>query len=154
LGLEVLVIDSGSRDHSVDIARAAGVSVLEIEPASFGHGRTRNLGAQRTSGELVCFLTQDATPVPGWLAAHRESHALSDRVGAVFGPHLPPPETSPMIARELTEFFAGFPDGLDDSAFLSNVNASYKRACWEEVGFDDVAYSEDQAFARAMRAAG
>jgi hypothetical protein len=40
LGLEVLVIDSGSRDHSMDIARAAGVSVLEIEPASFGHGRT------------------------------------------------------------------------------------------------------------------
>ena len=84
LGLEVLVIDSGSRDHSVDIARAAGVSVLEIEPASFGHGRTRNLGAQRTSGELVCFLTQDATPVPGCLA-DRELHALSDRVCAVFG---------------------------------------------------------------------
>lgn len=60
MGLEVLVIDSGSRDHSVDIARAAGVSVLEIEPASFGHGRTRNMGAPRTSGELVGFLTQDA----------------------------------------------------------------------------------------------
>jgi hypothetical protein len=67
--------------------------------------------------------------VPGCLAAHRESHALSDRVCAVFGAHLPPPETSPMIARELTEFFAGFPDGLDDSAFLSKVNASYERAC-------------------------
>ena len=102
----------------MDIARAAGVSVLEIEPASFGHGRTRNMGAP-----------QDATPVPECLAADRESHALSDRVCAVFGAHLPPPETSPMIARELTEFFAGFPDGLDDSAFLSKVNASYKRAC-------------------------
>ena len=45
------------------------------------------------------------------------------------GAHLPPPEISPMIARELTEFFAGFPDGLDDSAFLSKVNASHKRAC-------------------------
>jgi len=129
LGLEVLVIDSGSRDHSVDIAWAAGVSVLEIEPASFGHGRTRNMGAPRTSGELVGFLTQDATPVPECLAADRESHALSDRVCAVSGAHLPPPETSPMIARELTEFFAGFPDGLDDSAFLSKVNVSYKRAC-------------------------
>ena len=36
-------------------------------------------------------------------------------VGAAFGPHLPRPDTSPMIARELTEFFAGFaPDGRPD----------------------------------------
>ena len=33
------------------------------------------------------------------------------RVGLSFGPHLPRPGTSPMIARELTEFFATFSDG-------------------------------------------
>ena len=64
-----------------------------------------------------------------------------------------------MIARELTEFFATFaPDGAaasfgaDDPTFLSNVNAAYRRACWEEIRFDDVAYSEDQAFGRALAA--
>lgn len=160
-GLEVLVVDSGSRDRSVAIARAAGVDVVQIPPGDFGHGRTRNLGAERTSGELVCFLTQDATPVPGWLAAYREAFALADRVGAAYGPHLPRPDTSPMIARELTEFFAGFsPDGRPvvqgpgDDPFLSNVNACYARACWEEVRFRDLPYAEDQAFARDMLAAG
>jgi glycosyltransferase involved in cell wall biosynthesis/SAM-dependent methyltransferase len=160
-GVEVLVIDSGSGDGSPAIARAAGVELLQIEPASFGHGRTRNLGAERTSGELICFLTQDATPLPGWLAAFREALALEERVGAAFGPHLPRPDTSPMIARELTEFFAGFsPTGgpalqhRGGEPFLSNVNACYRRDCWEEVRFDDVAYSEDQAFGRAMLAAG
>ena len=59
------MIDSGSRDRSVAIARAAGVRVVEIEPGEFGHGRTRNLGASLCAGELICFLTQDATPVPG-----------------------------------------------------------------------------------------
>ncbi len=44
---EILVIDSGSRDRSLEIARAAGVELLEIDPAEFGHGRTRNLGAER-----------------------------------------------------------------------------------------------------------
>ena len=70
---EVLVIDSGSRDRSLEIARAAGVEILEIEASEFGHGRTRNLGAERTSGELICFLTQDAVPVAGWLDAYREA---------------------------------------------------------------------------------
>ena len=169
---EMLVIDSGSRDRSLQIARAAGVRLLEIEPGEFGHGRTRNLGAERTSGELICFLTQDATPCPGWLAAYREAFALDERVGAAYGPHLPRAGTSPMIARELTEFFAGFEVSGNnpsdnqvegdragehpvpgpvvqrpgDPTFLSNVNACYARACWEEIRFRDVAYSEDQAF--------
>jgi glycosyltransferase involved in cell wall biosynthesis len=171
--LEVLVIDSGSRDRSREIARAAGVELLEIEPGEFSHGRTRNLGAERTRGELICFLTQDATPCPGWLQAYREAFALDERIGAAYGPHLPRPDTSPTIARELTEFFVGFeagrsgedrasgthengasassahgpvPQRAGDPTFLSNVNACYARACWEEIRFREIAYSEDQAF--------
>jgi len=158
---ETLVIDSGSRDRSREIIRSAGVDLLEIEPLEFGHGRTRNLGAERTSGELICFLTQDATPVAGWAAAYREAFMLEEHVGAAYGPHLPRPDTSPMIARELTEFFASFaPDGHpaiqrgNDSPFLSNVNACYSRACWEEIRFRDIAYSEDQAFGSDLLDAG
>lgn len=160
---EVLVIDSGSSDRSLEIARAAtGVEVVEIDPAEFGHGRTRNLGAERTSGELICFLTQDATPCPGWLDALRAGFALDERVGAVFGPHLPREDTSPMIARELERHFAGFEGdgggpalhGPGDPRFLSNVNAAYRRDCWEQIRFRDVPYSEDQAFGRDLLAAG
>jgi O-antigen biosynthesis protein len=159
--LELIVIDSGSHDSSLEIARGLADEVIEIAPGEFGHGRTRNLGAERASGELVCFLTQDAVPQPGWLAAYREAFALDSRVGAAFGPHLPHPGTSPMIARELTEFFAGFsPNGSPvlhrkgDLTFLSNVNACYLRACWEELRFAELDYSEDQAFGRAMLEAG
>jgi len=158
---DVLVIDSGSSDRSPEIARAAGVRLIEIEPAQFGHGRTRSLGVKETGGDLVCFLTQDATPCVGWLDAYREAFGLDPRVGAAYGPHLPRPETSPMIARELTEFFTAMsPDGepvrqlAGAITFLSNVNACYARACLEEIGFRDVPYSEDQAFGRDMLAAG
>jgi glycosyltransferase involved in cell wall biosynthesis len=162
---EVLVIDSGSRDRSREIARAANAELLEIDPREFSHGRTRNLGAERTSGELICFLTQDATPCPGWLEAYREAFDLPKRVGAAYGPHLPRADTSPMIARELTEFFAGFAtNGVNGGpavqrpgegpSFLSNVNACYLRDCWQEIRFRDVAYSEDQAFGSDLLDAG
>jgi glycosyltransferase involved in cell wall biosynthesis len=158
---EVLVIDSGSGDRSLRIAREAGVDVLEISPASFGHGRTRNLGAARTTGDLICFLTQDATPVRGWLSAYHEAMELAPDVGAAYGPHLARPGTSPMIARELEDFFATFSlhggpalQRQGDPTFLSNVNACYARACWEEVQFRDVAYAEDQGFGIDMLAAG
>jgi O-antigen biosynthesis protein len=157
----LIVIDSGSRDGSREVARAACATLVEIEPHDFGHGRTRNLGAERAAGDLICFLTQDAVPEPGWLDSYREAFALDRRVGAAFGPHLPWPDTSPMIARELTEFFEGFaPNGrpalhrAGDLTFLSNVNACYARDCWEEVRFPELDYAEDQAFGAAMLEAG
>ena len=160
---EVLVIDSGSTDDSVAIATSReGVTVLEIPPADFGHGRTRNLGAERTTGDVVVFLTQDATPVPGWLDALRSGFDLDDDVGIVFGPHLARPDTSPMIARELAAFFAtkASADGgarverQGGDPWLSNVNAAYRRDCWQPIRFDDVPYSEDQAFGRRALAEG
>jgi glycosyltransferase involved in cell wall biosynthesis/GT2 family glycosyltransferase len=158
---EVLVIDSGSDDGSLKIAASAGVEVVNIERGDFGHGRTRNLAMERTSGDHVAFITQDATPCSGWLQAYLDAFALADDVGAAYGPHLPRPGTSPMIARELTEFFRTFsPDGraqiqhAGDPSFLSNVNACYDRRCWEEIRFRDVDYSEDQAFGVDLLAAG
>lgn len=158
---EVLMIDSGSGDSSIEIARAAGATVHEIPPHEFGHGRTRNLGAELTEGELICFLTQDAVPLEGWLDSYRAAFDLEDGVGAAYGPHLPWPGTTPMIARDQEDFFASMSPAdipvvhrAGDITFLSNVNACYLRRCWEEIRFADVAYAEDQAFGTAMLEAG
>ena len=165
--VEILVVDSGSTDRSTAIARERGARLIEIAAHEFGHGRTRNLAAEHAAGDVLVFLTQDAIPAgDGWLAALTGALDESSRVGMAFGPHLPRPETSPMIARELVEFFGGFSpagetriDAAVDaepprSGFFSNVNSAVLRACWDEVRFRDVAYSEDQAFARDAMAAG
>jgi glycosyltransferase involved in cell wall biosynthesis len=160
--LELLVIDSGSSDRSLDIARAAGATVIEIPPAEFGHGRTRNLAVQRSSGELIAFLTQDSTPAgPGWLAAHLRSFALAEHVGVSFGPHQPRPDASPLTKRLLGEFFEGFsPHGgpvlhrAGDTTYLSSNNLCLARAAWEEVPFRDVPFAEDQALGAYLLAAG
>ncbi|MTD46230.1 glycosyltransferase [Conexibacter sp. W3-3-2] len=160
--VDVLIVDSGSTDGSCELARATGARVVEIEPSTFQHGRTRNLGAEWSSGDVIAFLTQDATPVAGWVDALLAGFALADDVGIVFGPHLARPDTSPMIARELAAFFAtkAAPDGgpqverAGGDAWLSNVNAAYRRDCWAAVRFPEVPYAEDQGFAGAALEAG
>ena len=162
--VELLVIDSGSSDGTPEIAAREGARVVSIKPREFGHGRTRNLAMELTEADLVCFLTQDAVPLPGWLGSWRPAFARHPRIGAAFGPQLPWPDTPVPVARELDEFFPRFahpaaPDepavlGSLDDPFLSNVNACYRRDCWREVRFPDVPYGEDRAFALAMREAG
>lgn len=152
---EVLVIDSGSTDESLEIVRDFPVvRLIEIPNEQFGHGRTRNLGVSETSGDLIAFLTQDATPASSlWLAAYRRAFELTDNVGAAFGPHLPRPGVNPIMARLLIDHFASFsPDGepavqhSGDTPYLSNSNSCIARAAWERTPFRDIAYSEDQAF--------
>ncbi|MGL6337900.1 MAG: glycosyltransferase family 2 protein, partial [Waterburya sp.] len=60
---EVIVIDSGSTDRSLEIIKNYDVNLIQIDAKKFNHGLTRNLGVQKSSGEFIAFVTQDATPV-------------------------------------------------------------------------------------------
>src|SRR3972149_6002925 len=60
---EVLVIDSGSVDRTIEYARLhPKIRLIEIPSFDFGHGKTRNLGARLATGEILLYLVQDATP--------------------------------------------------------------------------------------------
>ncbi|MFZ1997454.1 MAG: glycosyltransferase family 2 protein, partial [Solirubrobacteraceae bacterium] len=174
-GLEVLVCDSGSTDGSAELAERLGATVIRIAPAQFSHGGTRNLLMERAQGEHVAFLTQDAVPADeGWLGRLLGAFALAPDVGLAFGPYRPRPQASPMVARELTAWFAAFaPDGrtrvdrLDEGerdlparallgprGFFTDANGCVSRAAWERVGFQAVPHSEDHALAHDMLRAG
>jgi glycosyltransferase involved in cell wall biosynthesis len=161
--VELLVIDSGSTDGSPELARAHGARVVEIPPAEFSHGGTRNRLMELARGEHVAFLTQDSEPAHrGWLAALLSGFEADRDVALVFGPYRPRAEDSPMVQRELLEFFAGFggahvdrgDSGLGPGTFFSSANGAVARWAWERVAFRPVAYAEDQVLARDMLAAG
>jgi len=63
LGIEIVVVDSGSTDGTVDRAQDAGARVIAIRPEEFTHSYSRNLGADQASGDYLLFMVQDAYPI-------------------------------------------------------------------------------------------
>jgi O-antigen biosynthesis protein len=174
--LEILIVDSGSTDGSLEIARRHGAVVHEIDRREFSHGGTRNRMLALARGDHVVFITQDATPADdGWLAALLEGFDQAADVAAVFGPHEARPDASHMIKSEMERHFASWghgreiqvqrldtsPEGLAEYrrfpgqlTFFSDVNGAVARWAWERVPYREVPYAEDQLLGRELIEAG
>ncbi len=161
--VDLVVVDSGSTDGSDTLAERHGARVERIPPHTFRHGGTRNRLMELTRGEIVVFLTQDATPAtPDWLERLIAPFDQDPGVALACGPYLPRPDAPISVARELTEYFASFPDeivrgpapGPGPQAFFTSANGAVRRDAWERVPFRDVPYAEDQRLALDMLVAG
>ncbi len=60
--IEILVVDSGSTDRSLQISREFGAKIIQILPEAFSHSFARNLAAEQASGDHILFTVQDALP--------------------------------------------------------------------------------------------
>jgi GT2 family glycosyltransferase len=58
--IEIIVVDSGSDDNTLEVARYHGARIVKISPEKFSHSFSRNLGAENASGDFLFFTVQDA----------------------------------------------------------------------------------------------
>ena len=66
--IEIIIVDSGSEDETIDICKYFGVKTVEITQQEFSHSYARNLGAEKAEGDYILFMTQDAEPTDSaWL---------------------------------------------------------------------------------------
>jgi len=172
---DVLVIDSGSKDGTVEFVKSiddARLRLRQIQSSDFGHGRTRNLGVSSTSGKYAVLITHDAGPAnKQWLQHLVDLAENNDRIAGEFGRHIAYPGANPFVARDLDLHFQWLAQTsvarIEDRArydmdvgyrqflhFFSDNNALIRRSVWEELPYPDVDFAEDQLWAKKAVEAG
>lgn len=160
---EVLAVDSGSCDQTLNILKNFPVKIVQIPNQEFGHGKTRNLAVNLTNTQYVVFLVQDAVPASKlWLRELLNPFHLNSKIVATYGKHLPRVGTNPFIKRDIEKHFKSisFDNSLTlqqvDShisyspyewgklVFFSDVNSALRRSYVLKHRFKDVNYAEDQ----------
>jgi rhamnosyltransferase len=160
---EVIVIDSGSSDATVEIARRYPTRLVTIPPEQFHHGRTRNLGAGLARGEILVYITQDALPLQeDWLQKLTDNFS-DPAVAMVCGRQMPWQHTKP---PERFFYLYNFPDFkvritahdtdyYHDNLFISDVNSALRKDVWQKFRFSEkVIVAEDKELAARLLAAG
>ena len=146
-GVEILVVDGGSADATVDLARAAGATVLT---AGRGRARQMNAGAAAADGDVLLFLHADTRLPPGFDAA--VATALGDPavVGGRFDVRLEP--STPwldLVAALINRRSRWSRIGTGDQALF------VRRAVFEAMGgFPDLPLMEDLAFSIGLKRRG
>ncbi|MDB1866758.1 glycosyltransferase family 2 protein [Collinsella aerofaciens] len=164
--MEILVVDSASDDDTVPLVKMhEGIRLLQIERCDFNHGATRDMALRATTGDFVCFLTQDALPASDAYLERLVTPMVGDpSIALVSGRQLPKAD-----ARRFEQLVRSFnyPDSPSvrsksdlnkcgiKTFFASDSCSAYRRTAYLDCsGFEYVNTNEDMLMAARFVASG
>lgn len=161
---EVILVDSGSTDATLQIAGGYPIRIEQISARDFHHARTRNFAASLGKGPILINLSGDAIPASDAWLCNMLANFSDPGVGAVYGRQLPKPGST-MERCDTFDTVYGDQKIVKDPAHrngmgyrfyhFSDVNSAIRRSVWEASPYpENLKMFEDLAIAKLMLDAG
>jgi rhamnosyltransferase len=140
---ELLLVDSGSTDATLDIARQYPCRVIQIAATEYFPGAVLNKAIQQAQGELLVFQNSDVVPLAPNALEQLLAPLEKGQADAAFARQLPRPEAHTWVQRDYSLAFP--PQGVPPAWMVYSLPfAAMKRAAWERHPFYEDAWgSED-----------
>lgn len=158
---EFVIVDSGSSDDTIEVARKAGAKVVQIDPTTFNHGATRDLGISIASSEFVILMVQDALPNDNYLIETLLKSFEDDEVAGAYARQIPQADADILTKRNLNNWLTGRMEReekrlesqdwykglspLEKYFFCNfdNVCSAIRKSIWEKENFGLINFGED-----------
>jgi len=145
--VELLVVDGGSTDNTVHIARKFTSYVFVSEP---GRALQMNAAARHATGDILLFLHADTFLLPGALDELQRRITGDGAVGGAFDLNIDSPRRLMRLIAKISS---------QRSRLLRAPHGDQAIFCWRQVfeevgGYPDVPIMEDVALARQLRRVG
>lgn len=135
--IEIIIVDSGSNDGTVEICKRFDSKIISILPEDFSFGYALNKGCEVANGDILLFASAHVYPVyTNWVSLMLEPFK-NDRVALTYGGQ---------IGNEFTKFSEHmifkkwFPDKSvkrQNHPFCNNANCAVRKDLWVSQNYDE-----------------
>jgi len=140
--IEIILVDSGSTDGTVEVAKKMNHKVLEIEQDDFTFGYAINHGIQNSTGDFICIISAHALPVNDlWLEELVSGFTKSSSNGQIaltYGKQLGNKQSNFSEIRDFSRMY-GEKEQIQKKPdyFCNNANSIILKKLWNEHPFDE-----------------
>lgn len=152
--LEVIVVDGPSIDGTLDYLQAVWANKIKIYTCNEANlAKSRNIGIMKASGDIVCYIDDDAVPEADWIdelvSAYQDSKVAAvggwtrDRTGVGFQTHYTVFGRNASYESSVSNSLQTQPYNPYAEKFpgVIGVNASFRRSALLEIGGFDEKYA-------------
>ncbi|MBW2274158.1 MAG: glycosyltransferase [Deltaproteobacteria bacterium] len=137
LETEVVLIDSGSTDRSLEIASSYGCRIEHIGRDDFSFGRSLNRGCAAGTGDILVFVSGHCVPLGvDWLE-RLTAPIASGEVSYAYGRQIGGPGSRYSESRLFAKQYPEQSRIPQQGFFCNNANAALLRSAWEKEPFDE-----------------
>lgn len=152
---QVILVDSGSVDDSVAIARAHGAEIIRIAPEQFSFGRALNIGCSHASGNVLVLVSAHVYPLDERWLERMTAPFQCPEVGLVYGGQTGDARSHFSELELLSQLFPRVSDDNQQTPFCNNANCAVRATAWHKLPYDEsLTGLEDLDWAKRALAAG
>ncbi len=149
---EVIVVDSGSTDKTLEIAKEHKVKVIKIESRDFTFGYALNIGCKESEGEYLVFVSAHTLPVNNSWLLNLITSFKDENIAMVYGRHVGHEVSKFSETKDFNRIFKE--KSLNSSralTYANNANSAVRKRLWEKYPFDEYLFGlEDIDWAKRM----
>jgi glycosyltransferase involved in cell wall biosynthesis len=147
--VEIIIVDSGSTDHTLRIANNYNCEVIRIKKENFSFGRSLNYGCNAATGDLLTFISAHCIPTNIFWLSELVKPFSNENIVLSYGCQVGI-ETSKFSEKQLLKKYFPTTDSIPQEGFFcNNANSSIRRDKWLIRNFDEeLTGLEDMAWAK------
>lgn len=134
---EVVLVDSGSTDGTVEIAERHGCRIVRIRKEEFSFGRSLNVGCLAAQGEALVFVSGHCIPFDEHWLARLVAPLGQQGIAYSYGGQVGDIHTHFSERQIFAKYFPSESKVPQEGFYCNNANSALLRSEWEHLRFDE-----------------
>ena len=132
---EIIVVDSGSNDKTLVIAKKNNCKILICKP--FTYGKALNIGIKKAKHKYVCLLSAHCFPTSNKYLENMLNDFDHHMIAGVYSKQLPTKNANILDKRNLSIIFRNEKLYQRKDSFFNNASSMIRKDIWKMIKFDE-----------------